>query len=46
MSFGLKEIKKLDQSDPISNFRNEFHFQEKDLLNLLKIVFQNLHHSH
>ena len=34
MSFGLNEIKKLDQSDPISNFRNEFHFQEKDLLYL------------
>ena len=34
MSFGLHEIKKLDQSDPISNFRNEFHFQEKDLLYL------------
>ena len=34
MSLSLNEIKKLDQSDPISNFRNEFHFQKKDLLYL------------
>ena len=34
MSTSLKEINKLDQSDPISNFKNEFHIQNKNLLYL------------
>ena len=34
MSISLKEIKKLDLSDPLSKFKNEFHIQNKSLLYL------------